>query len=171
MKFFNKINKAIATTVLSTGIVATAFTGASLLNARDITVYAAPYGEQTINKITDNDFHNYSGTIYGAPSNWTVTTDSDTANSERFVSGIMNLTSSTAWNANYEDNFKLEEDQNPDDGSTDDKQFLYINNFSSSPVKYGYQSEAFEFSKNSFYSISVQLKTVKDNGQNAKASS
>ncbi len=170
MKFFNKINKAIATTVLSTGIVTTAATGVSLLNARDFTVYAAPYGEQTITKITDNDFHNYSGTIYGSPSNWTVTNDSDTANKERFVSGIMNLTSSTAWNSNYEDNFKLEEDQNPDDGSTTDKQFLYINNFSSTPVKYGYQSESFDLSKNSFYSISVQLKTIKDNGQNARAS-
>lgn len=171
MKFFNKINKAIATTVLSAGILTTSICGVNLLNnARNYTVYATPYGEQTISKITDNDFHNFSGTTYGTPSSWSVADGSDTANKERFVSGIMNLTSSTAWNSNYEENFKLEESQNPDDGSTTDKQYLYINNFSTTPVKYGYVSENFDFSNNSFYSISVQVKTITSNGQSAKAS-
>ena len=49
MKFFNKINKAIATTVLSAGILTTSICGVNLLNnARNYTVYATPYGEQTI---------------------------------------------------------------------------------------------------------------------------
>ena len=171
MRFFSKLNKVLATTALSAGILTTSICGVNLLNsARNYTVYAIPYGEQTISKITDNDFHNYSGTTYGTPSNWSVANGVDTKNDERFVSGIMNLTSSTAWNSNYEENFKLQENQNPDDGSTVDKQFLYINNFSKTPVKYGYSSESFELSNNSFYSISVQLKTITSNGQSAKAS-
>lgn len=169
MKFFNKINKAIATTALSTGLLATTVLGANMVkNARDYTVYALPYGSQEISKITDNDFENFSGVTYGSPSNWTVTSDSDTSNSDRFVSGIMNLTSSTAWSSNYENNFHLAETDNPDDGSTTDKNYLYMNNYSTAPIKYGYASESFSLSKNSYYHISVRLKTT--NSENAKAS-
>lgn len=171
MKFFNKINKAIATTALSTGILASSIIGTNLIkNARDYTVYALPYGSQEVSKISDNDFSNFSGTTYGSPSNWTSTSDSDKANKERFVSGIMNLTSSTAWSSNYEENFHLRESDNPTDDSVSDKNFLYINNFSSAPVKYGYASESFTLAKNSYYRITTRLKTVIGEHSEAKAS-
>lgn len=166
MKFFNKINKAIATTALSAGILSGVLGGSLLHNARDYNVYAQPYGSQKISKITDSDFSTYNGVTYGTPSSWTATSDSDSANSERFVSGIMNLTSATAWSSNYEENFHMEESDNPDDGSTSDKNFLYINNFGTAPVKYGYSSETFSLSKNSYYHIRVWVKTLDD----AKAS-
>ena len=172
MKFFNKINKAIATTALSTGILASSIIGTGLIkNARDYTVYAQPFGSQEISKISDKEFSNFSGTTYGTPSTWTTATGSDAANKERFVSGIMNLTSSTAWSSNYDENFHLEEDDDPTlDSSSSDKNFLYINNFSSAPIKYGFASEAFNLSKNSYYRITVRLKTVIGENSEAKAS-
>ena len=160
MKFFNKINKAITTTALSAGILTGVLGGSLIHNARDYNVYALPYGSKEISKITDPEFSVYNGVTYGSPSNWSATSDSDTTNSERFVSGIMNLTSDTAWSSNYEDNFHLQDSQNPYDGSASDKNFLYINNFSTSPVKYGYASEQFSLPRNGYYHIEVSLKTL-----------
>ena len=160
MKLFNKINKAIATTVLSTGILATSVVGTNLINnARDYSVYAAPYGSQVISKIQDNEFENFSGTTYGTPSTWDVAEGSDTANSDRFVSGIMDLSSSKAWSSNYEENFHMSDSDNPSVGITN-KKFLYINNYSTSLVKYGYASDPFTLSKGGYYKITANIRTI-----------
>ncbi len=172
MKVFSKMNKLFVTTLLTLGLLCTSFFGYGTLSFSKASVSAASYGAQTIEKITDDDFENFTGTTYGSPTNWSKVDGSDTANSDRFVSGIMNLTSASAWSSNYEDNFKIPENLNPilNDDSILDKNFLYINNFSTTPVKFGYSSESFSLDANSFYSITVRTKTTTSNGQNSKAS-